>query len=659
MKNLKLFIVFFSALNFLQANNLLEKCNSNLLCEATTNIEVLVISGNVVRIAWDSLPNIDQYKVRFRPIGESWMEVKTKGAEGFRVLNALTPNTEYQYGVKSICDTETSVWSATNTFTTLGTYCDRPESSSIVSIRETGALITWPTDPDDTKYKIKYKRKGTNEAWTTIFANTNEVNLTGLQAETIYKYKLKSKCPDGWNNWSENFEFTTLPDLGCGDQFFDLGGPSADYGNNKHAEYVICPDVFGDVISVSFSSFSLENEGMIGCFDGLTIYNGDRKTSPTINPPSAGTEWCWDRNDPTPTGTGDLNGMTITSSDVSGCLIFVFQSDGFFTRSGWEATITCGPADPCPPVFNLVTTNITDASATVYFDYFYGGGYTLEYGPTPFTPGTGIEITGTTISGTNTVMLSNLSTNTEYEYVISTECDNGVFQTFTTLYGEPACGGFFTDSGGVLGDYTNNETEEYVICPDVAGEVVSINFTYFNLENSGPSGCYDVLRIYDGANTNAPEIRAPGGESVWCWDLDDAIPGGTGNLAGMTLTSTDATGCITFLFESDNSQTRDGWEATITCAPPFTSPETDDLRISKTSEDALQLFPNPTTELLNINLPKSEWLQIRNIHGQIVYEQSTIEGQIEVVVHDLPSGLYYVNALTTEQEVLTKTFVKK
>lgn len=180
-------------------------------CIFTTNSTAITISGNVVKIEWDAVTDAERYRLRYRTIGGSWIEVSTAGEETFRFFNGLTPDNEYEYQIKSLCGAiGNSVWSATKTFTTLSTICDIPESSTVTYNCE-ATTISWLTDEGDLKYKIKYKPTS-GGAWIETTLNVNTITLTDLLPNTEYKYKLKTKCSNlisPWTNWSDNFEFTT------------------------------------------------------------------------------------------------------------------------------------------------------------------------------------------------------------------------------------------------------------------------------------------------------------------------------------------------------------------------------------------------------------------------------------------------------------------
>jgi hypothetical protein len=117
-------------------------------------------------------------------------------------------------------------------------------------------------------------------------------------------------------------------------------------------------------------------------------------------------------------------------------------------------------------------------------------------------------------------------------------------QTYTMQNGtETTCSGTFYDSGGAGGNYSNGENFEYTFCPNNPTDRIRIDFSAINLE-----ACCDDLLVYDGNSTV---------------DLiGDATVG--------QFTSTDNTGCLTFVFTSDGSITSSGWEAVISCYTPCT-----------------------------------------------------------------------------------------
>uniref|UniRef100_UPI0025C5AF05 PKD domain-containing protein n=1 Tax=Lacinutrix sp. TaxID=1937692 RepID=UPI0025C5AF05 len=112
------------------------------------------------------------------------------------------------------------------------------------------------------------------------------------------------------------------------------------------------------------------------------------------------------------------------------------------------------------------------------------------------------------------------------------------------------CSGTFLDSGGA-GNYSSNESFTLTICPDVAGNLIQVDFTSFGTQPNS-----DELVIYNGDSaTGTPFGTFSGGSIV--------------NSPGLvSATETNPTGCLTFVFTSDAVATTSGWEAAISCFMP-------------------------------------------------------------------------------------------
>ena len=147
-------------------------------------------------------------------------------------------------------------------------------------------------------------------------------------------------------------------DVTCLGNFYDSGDVGAPYGLNENSTHTFCPSTVGAMLQVDFTAFDLEIN-----FDFLTIYDGPTIGSPligtfngTVSPgtvtstdPSGCLTFVFTSGGPSAaspligTYTGTANPGTITSTDVSGCLTFVFTSDGSIANAGWEAILSCTP----------------------------------------------------------------------------------------------------------------------------------------------------------------------------------------------------------------------------------------------------------------------------------------------------------------------------
>ena len=126
----------------------------------------------------------------------------------------------------------------------------------------------------------------------------------------------------GMTSIAQNYGMSNATINTCSGNFFDSGGNS-DYGNNELFTMTFCSDQPGDELQFIFSAFGLEI-----CCDDLTVYDGPNTASPQV-----------------PGSPFTTNPGTIVST--SGCLTFVFDSDGSITNTGWQAAISC--FTPAPP----------------------------------------------------------------------------------------------------------------------------------------------------------------------------------------------------------------------------------------------------------------------------------------------------------------------
>lgn len=126
------------------------------------------------------------------------------------------------------------------------------------------------------------------------------------------------------------------------------------------------------------------------------------------------------------------------------------------------------------------------------------------------------------------------------------------------------CNGFIIDSGGQGGaGYSNNENTTITVCPDVPGDIISIQFNLFDLDptdqNPAPNvDNLDRMLIYDGNSTAGTFL----GEYS-----------GTG-LQGVLIQCTpqNTSGCLTFRFISNAVGNPGFFSGIATCSTPCADP---------------------------------------------------------------------------------------
>ncbi len=144
------------------------------------------------------------------------------------------------------------------------------------------------------------------------------------------------------------------------------------------------------------------------------------------------------------------------------------------------------------------------------------------------------------------------------------------------------CTGTITDDGGLAGNYSGSIGLGWqfglyrTFCPASAGNCLRIQFYEIKINGAAFSGKNDNLRLINGSTQyNLPLTNGNNIKGVSCISYDDCMGQGFGPYV-----STDPSGCITVIFQSNADNVTDaGWKGTIDCVPctygPLSTDNTD------------------------------------------------------------------------------------
>ncbi len=255
-----------------------------------------------------------------------------------------------------------------------------------------------------------------------------------------------------------------------------------------------------------------------------------------------------------------------------GTYTFEFSKEGYCTQLV-EVTVTDGqrvdlnnilltPGNNClVPYFYVSASNVSLGSSISFTDASYGDIVSWNWAFEGGTPSSSTAHNPSGImynaAGTYDVTLTitdaqgNSETLTKENYIHVIESYNMSNTTVTT------CDALFYDSGGPTGNYSNNQNYTMTFYPSSEGAKVSVNFSSFSIQNAsnnywGGQTINDYLNIYDGDNISATQIGQYYGTNS---------PG--------TVTATNETGALTFVFHSNNSTNASGWVADVSCIYPL------------------------------------------------------------------------------------------
>jgi gliding motility-associated-like protein len=122
----------------------------------------------------------------------------------------------------------------------------------------------------------------------------------------------------------------------CSGNFYDSGGSGGTYSASETYTKTFCPSTPGSKLQFVFSLFDTENN-----YELLTVYDGPNTSSPTLG---------------SYTGSSGPGIVLATATNTSGCITFVWKSDGSVNYAGWAASISCTtPCETINSVFNSST----------------------------------------------------------------------------------------------------------------------------------------------------------------------------------------------------------------------------------------------------------------------------------------------------------------
>ncbi len=182
----------------------------------------------------------------------------------------------------------------------------------------TSATINW-VDPSNINGPWQVSVAALNSpfiTWQTVV--TTSYSVSGLTANTYYKFAVRPVCAAGVTTTTKQLVFATDANWCSGVTFTDTGG-SGNYPNNQHLIRTLKPTAPGARITVNINSLGLE-EG----YDYLYIYEGPSTNSPVLD-----------------ILTGSFNPGFYESGAPDGSLTFEFISDEGVTASGWNMSVSC------------------------------------------------------------------------------------------------------------------------------------------------------------------------------------------------------------------------------------------------------------------------------------------------------------------------------
>ena len=176
-------------------------------CGATTALAASSITTTSALLNWIAVPGAVSYSVQYRVVGAPSWTTTTATTNSLTVIG-LSPATNYEFQVETVCSGSTSSYCAVNTFTTLALPCSVPTGLSATNIDASDATLSWIAVSGALSYNIQYRQVGTI-TWNTTTSATNSIIISGLLAGTNYEFQVEVVCASSTSGFSPSATFTT------------------------------------------------------------------------------------------------------------------------------------------------------------------------------------------------------------------------------------------------------------------------------------------------------------------------------------------------------------------------------------------------------------------------------------------------------------------
>ncbi|MGI9191618.1 MAG: fibronectin type III domain-containing protein [Chitinophagaceae bacterium] len=171
-------------------------------CETPLNIALQSVNSNSAVLVWDNSLYAQQYTIQSR-VKNTLVWGGTTVVDNSVMLDELSPNTTYEFRVRSVCDgsptqNSNSVFSASFEFTTapqeLG-VCLAPQINNISS-GTNSISISWDNVANGALYFVQFKPQSAS-TWGGSSTTGNQLSWSNLSANTAYDVRIRTTCNAG------------------------------------------------------------------------------------------------------------------------------------------------------------------------------------------------------------------------------------------------------------------------------------------------------------------------------------------------------------------------------------------------------------------------------------------------------------------------------
>jgi len=540
------------------------------ICPVPSGLFTLGIGSHQATLTWIQENEANSYDTRHREVGSAtWINTNSINTN-LVIAEGLSPSTDYEFQVRSGCAATNSAFSASAFFSTPENVCTTPTGLNVQSVGPTTATINWNPVGGTISYSVLYRPLGTTE-WISRGSASNQISLDDLFPNTPYELQVQSECTLGGTGFSAPLFFTTNQLSVCqvpGNlNATQISATAATHHWNAIAgalDYTVRRRIAGTT-NWNFEHTTIETSLQTFALSSGTTYEFQVSAKCAIGSSAFSASAFYTTLEDIPCDNpNNLSVVNITPSSaqfswgaVSGAFQYTLQyrivgnntwisqttSSAFITRSGlsssstyeWRvgalctsggtisfstiSTFSTPDVSTCPVPSGLFVLGINTNQATLLWTSNPEAlNYDVRYRAT--SSGTWLSIDNI---GTNLVIATSLSTSTQYEFQVRSNCASGTSafsnsRLFTTLaaYIAPDDSSFKTQ----YSLHSFDDSAELLVFPNPSWGEITLEY-YGRIEEN------TILTIYDqmGKTVRTKAILITPGNNKMSLDLADLSEG--------------------------------------------------------------------------------------------------------------------------------------
>lgn len=180
------------------------------VCNAPSDLSASSITNNSVTLNWSPVSGAVGYSLEYKlSSSSSWITVPGSLSTTSYSLSNLNSSSNYSWQIKTNCATGGSNFASSTFTTTAPPVCNAPTGLAVSTITSGSANISWSPVSGAINYTVEYKSNSTS-TWLTVPGGqtTTSITLNGLNASSVYDWRVKTNCSSGSSGYSTS-TFTT------------------------------------------------------------------------------------------------------------------------------------------------------------------------------------------------------------------------------------------------------------------------------------------------------------------------------------------------------------------------------------------------------------------------------------------------------------------